>query len=208
MNRQLRRDQMHEDDAGDVDLHAAIDYSDAKEQLSSWLKKKDVIQFIRNKFGNFLRQYRDKDEKHVYEERIQTMCQENKTSIEIHFGHMSHRQPTLAIWLAEEPSCMLPILNEVASDIVQEIYPEYLSIHPKIYVRVSDLPVEDKIRELRQIHLNALIKFRGVITKRSSVFPQLQQIYFRCSCGDVTGPYFFNNQHDARQTLGRCPICQ
>jgi len=47
-----------------------------------------------------------------------------------------------------------------------------LSIHPEIYVRVRDLPVEDKLRDLRQVHLNALIKFKGVVTKRTGVFPQ------------------------------------
>ena len=81
---------------------------------------------------------------------------------------MASKQPTLAIWLAEEPSNMLPILNTVASDIVQEIYPDYTEqFHQEIYVRISELPVEDKLRELRQVHLNALIKFKGVVTKRT-----------------------------------------
>lgn len=62
---------------------------------------------------------------------------------------------------------MLPILNEVAADIVAELYPTYSQIHPQIFIRIRDLPVEDKLRDLRQLHLNALVKFRGVITKRS-----------------------------------------
>lgn len=33
--------------------------------------------------------------------------------------------PTLAIWLAEEPALMLPILNGVAKDLVSEVYPDY-----------------------------------------------------------------------------------
>jgi DNA replication licensing factor MCM2 len=47
-------------------------------------------------------------------------------------------------------------------------------------VRIRDLPVEDKLRDLRQIHLNALIKIKGVVTKRTGVFPELQKIFFRC----------------------------
>jgi DNA replication licensing factor MCM2 len=77
----------------------------------------------------------------------------------------------LAIWLAEEPASMLPILNEVAADIVAEVYPDYCKIHSTIFVRIRDLPVEDKLRDLRQLHLNALVKFRGVVTKRSGVYP-------------------------------------
>ena len=93
----------------------------------------------------------------------------------------------MAIWLAEEPLQMLPILNGVASEIVQEIYPDYNDFHKYIFVRLKDLPVEDKLRELRQVHLNALIRFRGVVTKRTQVFPQYQEMFFRCKCGDIKG---------------------
>ncbi|MEY3441385.1 MAG: minichromosome maintenance protein 2 [Pseudomonadota bacterium] len=44
---------------------------------------------------------------------------------------------------------MLPILNEVAADIVAEVYPDYHKIHSEIFVRIRDLPVEDKLRDLR-----------------------------------------------------------
>jgi DNA replication licensing factor MCM2 len=95
----------------------------------------------------------------------------NRQSIEVNFVHISNKQPSLAIWLAEEPASMLPILNEVAADIVAEIYPDYYKIKDEIFVRIRDLPVEDKLRDLRQLHLNALVKFRGVVTKRSGIFP-------------------------------------
>jgi hypothetical protein len=39
------------------------------------------------------------------------MCQDNKQSLEILFGNLSYRYPTLAIWLAEEPKLMLDIIN-------------------------------------------------------------------------------------------------
>lgn len=38
---------------------------------------------------------------------------------------------------------MLPILNTVAKDIVQEIYPDYLAIHKEIHVRIRKLPIQD-----------------------------------------------------------------
>lgn len=49
----------------------------------------------------------------------------NKQSLEITFKHLSSKYPTLAIWLAEEPSLILPILNVVAFDITLELFPEY-----------------------------------------------------------------------------------
>jgi DNA replication licensing factor MCM2 len=95
------------------------------------------------------------------------MCQNNKQSLEIVFNNLSQKFPTLAIWLAEEPKLMLDIINHVASDVVSEVYPDYNKIHDRIFIRVKDLPVEDKLRDLRQVHLNALIKIRGVVTKRT-----------------------------------------
>lgn len=55
----------------------------------------------------------------------------------------------MAIWLAEEPSLILPILNAVGLELVLEVYPKYYEIQKEIYIRVKDLPVEDKLRDLR-----------------------------------------------------------
>jgi DNA replication licensing factor MCM2 len=44
---------------------------------------------------------------------------------------------------------MLPVLSEVASETALEVYPSYNEIHKDIFVRVRDLPVEDKLRDLR-----------------------------------------------------------
>ena len=41
-------------------------------------------------------------------------------------------------------------------------------------MRMTDLPVKDSLRELRQTHLNCLVKVSGVVTRRTSVFPQLK----------------------------------
>lgn len=103
---------------------------------------------------------------------------------------------------------MLPILNQSATELVNEMYPEYHLVHKEIFVRIGSLPVEDKLRELRHIHLNALIKFKGVVTKRTGVFPQFQEIFFRCECGDLKGPIAATDQYEARSQLGSCMICQ
>jgi len=129
--------------------------------------------------------------------------------LEIVFENLSRKQPTLAIWLAEEPALMLPILNEVAMDITSEVYPDYHRIHDQIFIRVRELPVLDTLRDLRQVHLNALIKIRGVVTKRTTVFPELQKMYFRCNgCQDLKGPLYHNSIEDQKQFLGTCIICQ
>lgn len=122
--------------------------------------------------------------------------------------HLSSKYPTIAIWLAEEPNSMFPILNEVAYNLTLELFAEYDSIHSSIFVRVKDLPVEDKLRDLRMIHLNALIKIRGVVTKRTGVYPELNKMFFRCQCGDLKGPFIHNTVSEAKMFLGQCVLCQ
>jgi DNA replication licensing factor MCM2 len=135
------------------------------------------------------------------------MCQNNKQSFQIDFRDLSNKVPTLAIWLAEEPALIIPMFNIVAMDLVTEMYPDYENTHQNIFVRVDNLPVEDKLRELRQVHLNALVKFRGVVTKRTGVFPEYSAMYFSCVCGDIKGPFYGNNQFEAKMKIGQCVSC-
>jgi len=121
---------------------------------------------------------------------------------------LSNKVPTLAIWLAEEPALVIPMFNVVAGELVAEMYPDYHNTHSNIFVRVDCLPVEDKLRELRQVHLNALVKFRGVVTKRTGVFPEYSEMYFACDkCKDVKGPFYGNNAFEVKMTLGKCVVC-
>ena len=207
-NQPLMRQRPQDDNFEDQDLGNFNDYGDNKENLSAWIQKPEVIAFIRRKFSTFLRTFTDENEQPIYETRIQEMCQNNRQSIEVNFVHISNKQPTLAIWLAEEPASMLPVLNEVGADIVAEVFPEYSKIHPEIFVRIRDLPVEDKLRDLRQLHLNALVKFRGVVTKRSGVFPQYYKMFLRCVCGDLKGPTYHATLQEAKQFTGTCIRCQ
>ncbi len=65
------------------------------------------------------------------------------------YKEYSEVYPAQAVWLAEEPNLMLTILNEVAFDVLEQLYPDYNQIHSQVFVRVKDLPVEDKLRDLR-----------------------------------------------------------
>jgi len=187
----------------------ALDYEDVKGKLSSWVQRPEVTKWIRKIFAHFLRTFSDDQGKNVYEERINFMCSENKQSLEVTFTHLSQKYPSLAIWLAEEPSLILPILHIVAMDVTLELFPDYDKIVKDVYVRIRELPVEDKLRDLRQIHLNALIKIKGVVTKRTNVLPELSKMYFRCACGDIKGPiYHAQSTYEAKQYLGQCVLCQ
>jgi len=180
-----------------------------KGKLGDWIQKENVLRWIKKQFQQFLRSFKEDNEHgNTYEQRIIEMCSENRQSLEVTFQHISSRLPTLAIWIAEQPSILLPVLNEVAYDLVSELYPEYHKIHDEVFVRIKDLPIEDKLRDLRQLQINAMIKIKGVVTKRSGVQPELTRAYYRCQCGDVKGPIYHTSMNEAAQYLGSCVFCQ
>jgi len=108
----------------------------------------------------------------------------------VSYLHLSQFEPILAIWVADAPSQILPLFHESARLEVAKRYPAYAAIHASVFVRVCDLPISDAIRDIRQSHLNALIRISGVVTRRTGVFPQLDQAYIDClTCGGTLGPF-------------------
>ena len=103
--------------------------------------------------------------------------------------HLSESAAVLAIWVVEQPTIMLELFDSVAMDVAKISFPEYDSIHSVIHVRITNLPLTDELRDLRQLHLNSFIQVNGVVTRRTSIFPQLQLVRFDCvKCGFTTSP--------------------
>jgi DNA replication licensing factor MCM2 len=208
--RQLRRERQKlafENDGNDEDDDDAklLELEDAKGNIHEWLQQPRTVKFIRVQFSNFLRNFKDDKGVEVYEQRITEMCSNNRQSLEVTYSHLSKAIPTLAIWVAECPALTLPIFNDVAFELVTEVFPSYDSIYKHAYVRIRDLPIEDNLRDLRQIHLNALIKIKGVITKRTGIYPQMKKVFFFCKCGERKGPIYLTNSDDTK--LGNCYRC-
>lgn len=103
--------------------------------------------------------------------------------------HLSEVATILAIWLVEQPSIMLELFDSVAMEVAKISFPEYDTIHSTIHVRITNLPLTDELRDLRQLHLNSFVQVSGVVTRRTSIFPQLQLVRFDClKCGFTTSP--------------------
>jgi DNA replication licensing factor MCM2 len=72
-------------------------------------------------------------------------------------------------------------------------------------VRITKLPIVDQIRDIRQAHLNCLIKISGVVTRRTGVFPQLREVMFDCGkCGFIVGR-FSRTKAGTKLGRGRAP---
>lgn len=101
---------------------------------------------------------------------------------------------------------MLPLFDAVALDVILLFYPQYTRIHAEVHVRITELPTSYTLRDLRQVHLDALVRVSGVVTRRTGVFPQLKYVKFDCAkCGEVLGPF---PQEAIEIKIGHCSSCE
>ncbi|PHH91431.1 hypothetical protein CDD83_525 [Cordyceps sp. RAO-2017] len=175
--------------------------------LTEWVSLAAVQRTIKREFKAFLTSYTDASGSSVYGNRIRTLGEINAESLEVSYEHLSESKAILAYFLANAPAEMLKLFDEVAMDVVLLHYPDYERIHSEIHVRVFDLPVHYTLRQLRQSHLNCLVRVSGVVTRRSGVFPQLKYVKFDCSkCGVTLGP--FQQESNVEVKISFCQGCQ
>jgi len=83
----------------------------------------------------------------------------------------------------------------------------YERIAKEIHIRISELPLMEELRSLRQLHLNQLIRTNGVVVSSTGILPQLSMVKYDCSkCNFILGPFFQGQNSEVRP--GSCPECQ
>ncbi|KAI1270435.1 MCM-domain-containing protein [Xylariaceae sp. FL1019] len=175
--------------------------------LTDWVSQPAVQRTIKREFKAFLTEYTDEHGISVYGNRIKTLGEINAESLEVSYDHLSSSKAILAYFLANAPQEILALFDEVAMDVVLLHYPDYERIHSDIHVRIFDLPVHYTLRQLRQSHLNCLIRVSGVVTRRTGVFPQLKYVKFDCTkCGVTLGPFQQESNVEVKVTF--CQNCQ
>lgn len=141
-------------------------------------------------------------------DKLRKIMRANEQSLVVEFDHLSIYDSVLTQWILEMPRYVLPLLNEVAFGVAVEENPQIESIMDRIFVRIACLPVDDKMRDLRQTMLNGMVRVGGVVTKRTSIHPQLIEAYYQClHCGLRKGPFICYDGVD-KSELGLCSLCQ
>ncbi|KAI1306143.1 MCM-domain-containing protein [Xylaria venustula] len=191
--------------AEELSLEALQDVKAAS--LTDWVSQPAVQRTIKREFKAFLTEYTDESGSSVYGSRIRTLGEVNAETLEVSYDHLSSSKAILAYFLANAPQEMLVLFDQVAMDVVLLHYPDYERIHSDIHVRIFDLPVHYTLRQLRQSHLNCLVRVSGVVTRRTGVFPQLIYVKFDCTkCGVTLGP--FQQESNVEVKIKYCQNCQ
>ncbi|KAL7322233.1 MCM DNA helicase complex subunit [Mucor circinelloides] len=175
--------------------------------IAVWITREAVRRGIKREFRDFLQTYVDEHGTSVYGERIRDMGERNKESFEVNYENLADSKIILAYYLSNSPIAMLKILDEVALEVTLMQFPAYERIHREIHVRITDLPVKNTLRELRQSQLNCLIRVSGVVTRRTGVFPQLKWVKYNCGkCNHLLGPFYQDIHNEIK--INTCPSCQ
>ncbi|XP_047122833.1 DNA replication licensing factor mcm2 [Hydra vulgaris] len=162
---------------------------------------------IKNRFKQFLKTFCDEHGNNVYRLKIKQMCENNKQSLIVDYNNLANEHQVLAYFLPEAPAEMLKIFDEAAKEVVLSMFKNYERIAPEIHVRISELPLMEDLRSLRQLHLNQLIRTCGVVTCSTGILPQLSMVKYDCvKCRFILGPYFQGQNQELKP--GSCPQCQ
>ncbi|UZJ54694.1 hypothetical protein CBS101457_004014 [Exobasidium rhododendri] len=177
------------------------------DSLESWIALEPVRKSIMREFKNFLVTCVDAVGNSVYGPRASMVGERNLQTFEVSFNDLVDSKATLAFLLTNCPASMLPLFDVVAFDVVHLYYGEFHRIHEEVYVRITDFPSVQEIRDLRQVHLNTLVRVQGVVTRRSGVFPQMKYVKFDCKkCATVLGPFFQEESKEVKVSF--CHNCQ
>jgi DNA replication licensing factor MCM2 len=175
--------------------------------LREWVKMIGPKTEIYNRFKNFLKTIVDESGHNVFREKIRYMVEANHESLVVDYNLLYQSEEVLAYFLVEAPLEMLAIFDSAAKDYVLSLYPHYHKIAKEIHVRISDLPLIEELRSLRQLHLNQLVRTNGVITSSTSVLPQLNMIKYNClKCNFLLGPFYQTLEKEVKPHT--CPECQ
>jgi DNA replication licensing factor MCM2 len=210
-----RRRHRYDEDGIDDDMDGIMDeelsleaLQDVKAaSLSDWIAMPAVHRTIAREFKSFLTEFTDDSGTSVYGNRIRTLGEINAESLEVSYDHLTSSKAVLAWMLANAPTEIIKIFDQVALDTTLLHYPDYERIHSEIHVRITEVPLQYTLRQLRQSHLNCLVRVSGVVTRRSGVFPQLKYVKFDCTkCGTTLGPYPQDSNVEVK--ISFCQNCQ
>lgn len=104
-----------EDEEGEDERH--LDIEQAKGKLRTWIKEPRTVRWIRKKFRRFILVFKNEKKQLIYSEKLKEMCDLNQQSLEINYIDLSKAETVLAYWIADEPSIIIPYLNQVAFEI-------------------------------------------------------------------------------------------
>lgn len=171
-----------------------------------WVSMAVVRGEIANRIRRFLNTFNRADGSN-YKQLIVNVCGNNHSSIVISYDDITVADPTLALFLIDAPALMLIIFSETIFEYVLHKFPHYTRISDHMAVRIADYGGIEAISQLRNQHLDKLIRVSGIVTTSTQRLLKYKSIVFKCFRCEVNSfPIVQPDYIDAPPP--RCASCQ
>mmetsp|Transcript_1066 Transcript_1066/g.2260 ORF Transcript_1066/g.2260 Transcript_1066/m.2260 type:complete len:887 (-) Transcript_1066:121-2781(-) len=146
-----------------------------------------------------------------YPDMLRKMAEENQLHLDVSFGHLQQWSPQLALWVADHPQHVLPLLNQALLEEAAKKFGTYRAMvereETELRVAIHTFPIGENIRDLCTRHLGKLVSVFGVVTKRLKVNNEVKRLYLRCAkCNFLGPPHDVEVDKDFKP--GSCIECQ
>eukprot|EP00917_Polyrhabdina_sp_WS-2016_P012483 GHVP01027400.1.p1 GENE.GHVP01027400.1~~GHVP01027400.1.p1 ORF type:complete len:828 (+),score=162.71 GHVP01027400.1:229-2484(+) len=159
--------------------------------LTETVSREKIQVWIAKEFRSTLTSLVDSNGFSIYYEEIKRMCGENRQSLMINFQHLSDGSKLLGDYIMEAPEETFKIMDFELGKVVRSLFEDYDKVFEEVHVKIVGTTVIDELCNLRNDNINTLVRIRGVVTRRSVVFPQLRLVKYTCGkCGRLIGPIY------------------
>ena len=143
----------------------------------------------------------------IYKNQVHKMATDNLYSFNIDLDHIRQVNSEIFTMLHRDPHGILSYLDMSLFRYISGLYPLFAQHSPEIHIRLVNSSFFNSVKDLRNQNINSLVKVEGMVTKRTSVYPQVMQLYLRCEkCYSEVGPLYNNGIEDFQ--VGECHGCQ
>ena len=126
------------------------------------------------------------DVAHYHRALVECFERENY-QLDLDCQHLDAYDPALYKKLVAYPQEMVPLFDQVANEhFAEKVLPEGEEVFTRVQVRTFNLKETRAMRDLNPSDIDKLVAVRGMVTRCSSVIPDLKMAYFKCLvCGDA-----------------------
>lgn len=187
--------------AESISVNVNLEDVDGTKITKDFIKKEFYTLKIANWFCNFLQTFGNKK----YVKAIRRMCSDNEESLYVSYFDLEKDDNTIVTLLINNTEDILRCFDAGLEKAVKVYFQNYNLIKSKLHARIIDLPVLESIRNLRNSHLNSLVKINGIVTRRSSLLPLISIVKFSClKCNSTFGPFTVEDDNFKPSTCFEC----
>ncbi|GBP61185.1 DNA replication licensing factor Mcm5 [Eumeta japonica] len=147
------------------------------------------LQAVKNKFKEFIRKFQVANFDYKYRDELKRNYNLGQYWVEINIEDLSSYDEVLAEKLRKKPTEYLPILEEAALEIADELTaprPEGEEKMEDIQVLLSSNAHTINLRELKSTNVSQLVKIPGIVISTSGIKTKATKISIQCrSCKNV-----------------------